>query len=777
MTFRAALHAKSRIVLILLALVATGLPLVAGVRAAHAGMTLSNVSPAAGWATPGYAANYSKIGEQFSSAAVGDIDGDGNPDFVAGYPDGYVNAWHTDGTLFLRYFVGPGAVQASPTLVDLNRDGVLDVVSADTDGDVVAFTGRGQQLFRQRAGSNGQGVFGTPAVADLNRDGRLDIVVSSWDTHIYAWHADDGSMLGGFPIPVQDTIWSSPAIADLDRDGYPEIIVGWDCDGAPGQACAGHPGGYVGAFRHDGSRQYGWPQYIPGQVVWSTPAIGDVNGDGSLDVVVGTGNMPASMCCGSAMRQTKVFGFRADGTTLPGWPVEVGANVTSSPALGDLDGDGLPDVAVVDETGQVDAIKGNTGGMLWRHCIANDPNFSSAGCPKPLHSSVSIADIFGTGHQQVLTGGEQWIHVFDGRNGALLANAGTYTNTVPVTATPTVASVNGKAWIVVATGDAATPRGKLFVYTSGVALGQADWPTFKGSSARRSVLGDGAPLTGPGVDAIAAKYTALGGSGSALGAPLGGGAYTVPGGVAQSYVGGAIYWSQATGAWSVRGAILSRYQALGGAGGPLGFPTTDELGTPDKVGRFNHFTGNGVGASIYWTPQTGAWSVRGAIRNHWAQLGWEAGALGYPTTDELGTPDGVGRFNHFTGNGAGASVYWSPGTGAWAVKGAIRVHWAQLGWENGPLGYPTTDEGVTPDGHGRFNHFSGKGFGASVYWSPQTGAWSVTGAIRNTWASLGWETSRLGYPTSDEYGIPGGRRNNFAGGTISWTPGGGTTLP
>ncbi|MCW2746243.1 MAG: repeat protein, partial [Mycobacterium sp.] len=47
----------------------------------------------------------------------------------------------------------------------------------------------------------------------------------------------------------------------------------------------------------------------------------------------------------------------------------------------------------------------------------------------------------------------------------------------------------------------------------------------------------------------------------------------------------------------------------------------------------------------------------------------------------------------------------------------------------------------------------------------------------NTWASLGWETSRLGYPTSDEYGIPGGRRNNFAGGTISWTPGGGTTLP
>ncbi|HEY0561085.1 MAG TPA: FG-GAP-like repeat-containing protein, partial [Frankiaceae bacterium] len=602
MTFRAALHTKYRIVLVLLALVAAALPLVARVEPAHAANTLTAVTPPDGWATPGYAANYSKIGEQYSSAAVGDIDGDGKPDLVAGYPDGNVDAWHTDGTLFLRYFVGPGAVQASPTLVDLNRDGVLDVVSADTDGDVVAFTGRGQQLFRQRAGQNGQGVFGTPAVVDLNRDGRLDIVASSWDTHIYAWHVDDGSLLPGFPIAVQDTVWSSPAIADLDKDGYPEIVVGYDCDGAPGQACAGHPGGYLGVFRHDGSRQAGWPRYIPGQVVWSTPAIGDLDGDGSPDVVVGTGNMPASMCCGTPMRATKVFGFRANGADLPGWPVEVGANVTSSPALGDLDGDGLPDVAVVDDTGQLDVIKGNTGGIMWRHCIANDPNFASDGCPRPLHSSVTIADVLGTGHQQVLTGGEQWIHVFDGRNGSIITNVGTYPNTVPVTATPTVASVNGKAWIVVATGDAATPRGKVFVWTSGTALGKADWPTFKGTAARRGLLGDGAPLTGPGVDAIAAKYTAMGGSGSFLGKPLDG-AYVVSGGVAENYVGGAIFWSSATGAWAVHGYILGRYQAMGGPAGPLGFPVTDELVTPDRIGRFNHFTGNGAGASIYWTPR------------------------------------------------------------------------------------------------------------------------------------------------------------------------------
>jgi uncharacterized protein with LGFP repeats len=70
----------------------------------------------------------------------------------------------------------------------------------------------------------------------------------------------------------------------------------------------------------------------------------------------------------------------------------------------------------------------------------------------------------------------------------------------------------------------------------------------------------------------------------------------------------------------------------------------------------------------------------------------------------------------------------------------------------------------TPDGVGRFAHFSN----ASIYWTPATGAHVVQGDIRNHWAKLGWEKSHLGYPTSDEYDIPGGRRSEFEHGTISW---------
>jgi hypothetical protein len=167
-------------------------------------------------------------------------------------------------------------------------------------------------------------------------------------------------------------------------------------------------------------------------------------------------------------------------------------------------------------------------------------------------------------------------------------------------------------------------------------------------------------------------------------------------------------------AWYFKNAALCYNSTLRQAfeihGLAWGVPSTDELGTPDGVGRFNHFNDNS--ASIYWTPSTGAMAVWGDIRKKWAALGWERSPLGYPTTDELGTPDGVGRFNHF----AGGSIYWTPSTGAAAVWGDIRSKWASLGWEQSYLGYPTSDESDFPEG-GRANSFQHGG----VYWWPDTG--------------------------------------------------------
>jgi glucose/arabinose dehydrogenase len=287
-----------------------------------------------------------------------------------------------------------------------------------------------------------------------------------------------------------------------------------------------------------------------------------------------------------------------------------------------------------------------------------------------------------------------------------------------------------------------------------------DGPT---SRTRTLVMPDGdRTLSAAYGSAIAARYAADAGLRAVLGAPVGAEQGDAAGRW-QVYERGRIYWSQATGARAVYGAILGSYLAVGGHQ-RLGVPVTDELPTPDGVGRFNHFAN---GASVYWTRSTGAHAVYGAIRARWAATGWERGPLGYPVTSETGTPDGVGRFNHFS---KGGSVYWTPSIGAHAIYGAIRGRWQALGWERGPLGYPVTSETGTPDGVGRFNHFSK---GASVYWTPSTGAREVYGAIRARWASLGWERGYLGYPTSGEYAVPGGRRSDFRSGWITWTPSGG----
>ena len=83
-----------------------------------------------------------------------------------------------------------------------------------------------------------------------------------------------------------------------------------------------------------------------------------------------------------------------------------------------------------------------------------------------------------------------------------------------------------------------------------------------------------------------------------------------------------------------------------------------------------------------------------------------------------------------------------------------------------PSGATTTDELATPDGRGRYNHFTK---GGSIYYTTATGAHMVKGEIRKRWAALGWEYSYLRYPKSDEYVTYGGYRSDFEGGYITYT--------
>ncbi|OYO24446.1 hypothetical protein CGZ93_03375 [Enemella dayhoffiae] len=212
------------------------------------------------------------------------------------------------------------------------------------------------------------------------------------------------------------------------------------------------------------------------------------------------------------------------------------------------------------------------------------------------------------------------------------------------------------------------------------------------------------------------------------------------GGCVQHFQGGLMYWSPKSGAYFVRGAIYNKFASLDWERGFLGYPVGDEIcGLPDG-GCVQLFQGG----LVYWSPDTDAHFVRGAIYDKFASLDWERGFLGYPVSDEIcGLRDG-GCVQLFKGG----LLYWSPNTGTHFVRGAIYDRYAASGWEGGPFGYPVTDEicGLRDGGcYQRFQREDGH-----IYWSSASGAWSVQGAIFGHWASTGWEAGRLGYPVGGE---------------------------
>ncbi|WP_097246249.1 alpha/beta hydrolase-fold protein [Nocardia amikacinitolerans] len=233
------------------------------------------------------------------------------------------------------------------------------------------------------------------------------------------------------------------------------------------------------------------------------------------------------------------------------------------------------------------------------------------------------------------------------------------------------------------------------------------------------------------------------------------GEYQVAGGVAQDFHGGRVFHSPESGAHAVGGMIGGGYQAAHGPAGPLGLPTGGERALPDGRGRFQPFQHG----SLYWTPQTGAQVVRGAILDEWGAQGFERGPAGYPIAPEIKTPNKDGAVQAFEGG----PFYYSAKTGVHRVHGLILGKFAQLGFENSWLGFPAAEELPLKD-LGRYSRFEG----GNIYWSPLSGAWAVrNGPMMDAWQSVGFENGKLGYPISDEFAIPGGVRQNFQAGFIT----------
>ena len=214
----------------------------------------------------------------------------------------------------------------------------------------------------------------------------------------------------------------------------------------------------------------------------------------------------------------------------------------------------------------------------------------------------------------------------------------------------------------------------------------------------------------------------------------------------QSFEGGAII-EHSRGTYPVWGGIQSNWERNKGA---VKYPVSVEKKIGGKKsGSFQHFE-NG---SIHWSKKTGAHYTNGGIRNTWSKHRWEQGRLGYPTSDPFKSGDRVRQ--NFEG---GAIIHSKRGTHP--LWGGMKANWER---NKATLRNPvSTEKKIGGKKPGAFQHFEH----GSVHWSKNSGAHYTNGAIRNTWKKHGWEQGRLGYPTTDPYKSGDEVRQKFQGGTV-----------
>ena len=465
-----------------------------------------------------------------SSPAIADIDGDGENEIVMGHQDGVLRAFEADGTLKWSSPAIPGvntgcnaqttasAIDSSPAVADLDQDGTAEIIVgvgstwvSNQNGGVIAFDGvSGAIEWRTALGVDHgsvwdntsvpdgwcEGVFASPAVGDVDGDGQLDVVFAGFDWNV--WAVDHtGAPLHGFPVVTDDSIWSSPALFDVDADGDLEIFIGGDS--TPGGP-VDHLGGVLWALDVEPTGVTELWRGFANEVFHSSGAIGDINDDGRMEIVIGTGHNWRIECAagnhlcgpGDGSDTNRLFAFHLhDGSTVPGFPVTAEGTLIGSPALGDIDDDGQLEIVVGSEDAHVYAWNGD-GSLLWRVQRDDDDGHPSIG-PGAFAAGAIIADLQGDGRQDVAIGSNNSMVLLDGATGASL-EAGVYWNdrvafAQSFEAAPAVGVFGGERRLVVASFDTPSKTSKLTSYALPASDATDAWPMF-GRDAARSGTSD-----------------------------------------------------------------------------------------------------------------------------------------------------------------------------------------------------------------------------------------------------------------------------------------------
>ena len=253
---------------------------------------------------------------------------------------------------------------STPAIGDLNGNGTNEVVSTDLKGVVYVWELDTHQGIAEYQ-TNGP-IYGSPSIADIDNDGKGEILVGTDDSYLYAFSLPDTgrrlTVKSGFPVYLGQSIWSvpqfykgyiyvltadgivhkispdgkiiwrrgqenlafttsSPVIGDIDRDGIDEIMY-----------ITGEGKAWCISTNDTIQDSIKWTYQMKDTTFVSSPALGDINGDGYLNLIFAG--------------KDKIYVLNKNGVLMDNFPVDMkfGDWIQSSIVLADLNDDGKEDI-------------------------------------------------------------------------------------------------------------------------------------------------------------------------------------------------------------------------------------------------------------------------------------------------------------------------------------------------------------------------------------------------------------------------------------------------
>ena len=336
--------------------------LLAPIEIGTANLDSENISVIGSDGAGGLAATTVDGGTPFAIAS-GDFNGDGRPDYVtADYFNGTATVFLSDGaggfnveTLNVPY--GPDAIAVG----DINGDGHADIaVASYFEGSVAVLLGDGAGGFTREPDISVAGYHAGLALADINGDHKLDLVVPDSDGNTVQVLLGDGA--GGFGKATTVGIGGgsgpySVAVGDVNGDGLPDIVT------------VNRLSDNVSVLLADGHGSFA-PRLVSNLGGGSgaiSVALGDVNGDGNLDIVT------------ADQSSDEVSVLLGDGVGNFA-PSVVSTGAGSEPhgvAVTDVNGDGIADIVTANQSGDVSILTGDGSGGFALDRIGSDGAYGS----------------------------------------------------------------------------------------------------------------------------------------------------------------------------------------------------------------------------------------------------------------------------------------------------------------------------------------------------------------------------------------------------------------